>query len=86
MTRGIFSSCRLPHDDSMASWTIISQVVGLLVCSVMTASALADHESSKQPPLWTPPDDAERMAAMDVPGRMAVVPSESFFLESDPQK
>ena len=35
----------------MASWTIISQVVGLLACSLMSASALADHESSKQPPL-----------------------------------
>lgn len=70
----------------MASWTIISQVVGLVACSLMAASALADHESSKQPPLWTPLDDAERMAAMEIPGGMAVVPGGSFLMGSDPQK
>ena len=70
----------------MASWTIISQVVGLLACSLMAASALADHESSKQPPLWTALDDAERMAAMEVPGGMAVVLGGSFLMGSDPQK
>lgn len=70
----------------MARWAIISQVVGLLACSLMAASALADHESSKQPPLWTPLDDAERMAAMEVPGGMAVVPGGSFLMGSDQQK
>lgn len=70
----------------MASWTIISQVVGLLACSLIATSALADHESSKQPPLWTPLDDAERMAAMEIPGGMAVVPGGSFLMGSDPQK
>jgi len=70
----------------MASWTIVSQVVVLLACSLMAASALADHESSKQPPLWTPLDDAERMAALEVPRGMALVPGGSFLMGSDPQK
>lgn len=70
----------------MASWTIISQVVGLLASFLMAASAQADHESSKQPPIWTPLDDAERMAAMETPGGMAFVPSGSFLMGSDPQK
>ena len=53
---------------------------------LIAASARADHESSKQPPLWTPLDEAERLAVMEVPEGMALVPAGSFLMGSDPQK
>ncbi|MDH4098241.1 MAG: formylglycine-generating enzyme family protein [Nitrospira sp.] len=70
----------------MGKGTIVRGVVGLLACCVMATSALADHESSKQPPLWTPLDEAERLAVMEVPGGMVLVPSGSFLMGSDPKK
>ena len=53
---------------------------------LIAASARADHESSNQPPLWTPLDDAERLAVMEVPEGMVLVPAGSFLMGSDPQK
>jgi formylglycine-generating enzyme required for sulfatase activity len=47
--------------------------------------ALANHESSKQPPLWTPLDGPERMAAMETPGGMVAVPAGWFLMGSDPK-
>ena len=35
--------------------------------------SFANHESSAQPPLWTPLDEVESMATMDVPGGMVTV-------------
>lgn len=70
----------------MARGVVIGQVVGLLVSLLMATSALADHESSKQPPLWTALDEAERLAAIEIPGGMVVVPAGSFLMGSDPQK
>ncbi|MDH4152268.1 MAG: formylglycine-generating enzyme family protein [Nitrospira sp.] len=49
-------------------------------------SAWADHESSKQPPLWTTLDEAERLATMEVPGGMVVIPDGVFVMGSDPRK
>ncbi|MCP9455784.1 MAG: formylglycine-generating enzyme family protein [Nitrospira sp.] len=48
--------------------------------------AYADHEDSKQPPLWTPLDEAERLAAMEVPGGAVFVPAGWFLMGSDPRK
>lgn len=70
----------------MARGVVIGQVVGLLVFLLMATSALADHESSKQPPLWTALDEAERLAAIEIPGGMIVVPAGSFLMGSDPRK
>jgi formylglycine-generating enzyme required for sulfatase activity len=56
-----------------------------LVC-LITPWAWADHESSRQPPLWTPLDEAERLAAVEVPSGMVLVPAGSFLMGSDPQK
>lgn len=43
----------------------------------------ADHESSKQPPLWTPLDDVESMALLDAPGGMVLIPAGEFLMGSD---
>jgi|CXWL01.1.fsa_nt_gi iron(II)-dependent oxidoreductase len=64
------------------SWIVV-------LCSLlghMAAPAWADHESSKQPPLWTPQDEAERLGAMEVPSGMTLVPAGSFLMGSDPRK
>jgi iron(II)-dependent oxidoreductase len=58
-----------------------------LICNVAFAATLvlANHESSKQPPLWTPLDGAERLAAMDTPNGMVTVPAGWFLMGSDPK-
>ncbi len=61
----------------------------LALCSLLwlsAVSAMADHESSKQPSLWAPRDEAERLGAMEVPGGMVPVPAGSFLMGSDPRK
>lgn len=52
---------------------------------VPTGLLFANHESSKQPPLWTPLDDPERFAAMETPGGMVTVPAGWFVMGSDPR-
>ena len=74
----------------------VPSLVGLMryVCMIVScgllwliaASARADHESSKQPPLWAPRDAAERLGAMEAPGGMTLVPAGSFLMGSDPRK
>ena len=51
----------------------------------MAGTALANHESSKQPPLWTPLDEAERLATIETPEGMAVVSTGWFLMGSDPK-
>src|SRR6266545_3124210 len=57
----------------------------LVICGLTGQPAEANHESSKQPPLWTPLDGAERLAAMDTPSGMATVPAGWFLMGSDPK-
>lgn len=64
------------------AWMIV--LCGLLWLIAVPAGA--DHESSVQPPLWTPRDEAERLGAMEVPGGMILVPAGSFLMGSDPRK
>ncbi len=63
-------------------------IFSFLICNFAFAGAraLADHESSAQPPLWTPLDEVEQMAMMDVPGGMVTVPAGEFLMGSDPRK
>ena len=56
------------------------------MCCLVASLAMADHEESKQPSLWTPLDGAERLAVMEVPGGMVPVPAGTFLMGSDPQK
>jgi formylglycine-generating enzyme required for sulfatase activity len=66
--------------------TIASLAAGLMTWGMLASAALADHETSRQPPLWTPLDEAERLAIMEVPGGMVPVPAGFFLMGSDPQK
>ena len=61
-------------------------MVGLLVSFALAVPALANHESSAQPPLWTPLDEVESMAMTEVPGGMVPVPAGEFIMGSDPRK
>jgi len=69
LTFALILSCLLPLASSLVAWSV----------------AYANHESSKQPPLWTPLDGPERMAAMETPGGMAGVPAGWFLMGSDPK-
>lgn len=60
-------SCLLPLASSLIVWSV----------------AHANHESSAQPPLWTPLDGAERLAAMETPEGMVTVPAGWFLMGSD---
>jgi len=66
----LFFSCLLSLTSSLVAWR----------------AAHANHESSKQPPLWTPLDEAERLATIEVPDGMALVPAGWFLMGSDPNK
>lgn len=55
------------------------------VLCVMDIPAEANHEQSKQPLPWTPLDEAERLAGLEVPGGMMVVPGGWFLMGSDPK-
>jgi iron(II)-dependent oxidoreductase len=56
------------------------------MATICIAPSFAGHESSMQPPLWTPLDEPECLAILDVPGGMVVVPAGEFLMGSDPQK
>ncbi|WP_447601239.1 formylglycine-generating enzyme family protein [Nitrospira sp. Nam80] len=57
----------------------------IAVLCLMGMPAVASHEQSKQPSLWTPLDEAERLAGLEVPGGMVVVPGGWFLMGSDPK-
>ncbi len=63
--------------------SVLSCLLPLASCLVAWSVAHANHESSKQPPLWTPLDGPERLAAMDTPGGMVSVPAGWFLMGSD---
>lgn len=74
----------------MNKWLNVSIPALVIIVAVTfimdTAPALANHESSAQPPLWTPLDEVEQMAAIEVPGGMVAVPAGEFLMGSDPRK
>ena len=73
-----------PHPLRLTTTTV---AVALLVVLCLTGvPAIANHESSKQPPLWTPLDEAERLATIEVPEGMVLVPAGWFLMGSDPNK
>lgn len=62
---------------------MVGLATGLLLGLVTTSHA--DHELPKPPPLWSPLDEAERLALIDVPGGMVQVPAGPFLMGSDPR-
>jgi formylglycine-generating enzyme required for sulfatase activity len=73
-----------PHTLRLTKRTVA--VVLFAVISIWGWPAEANHESSKQPPLWTPLDEAERLATIEVPGGMVTVPAGWFLMGSDPNR
>jgi len=57
----------------------------LVVLCASVTPAVANHESSKQPPLWTPLDGPERLAATETPTGTVTVPAGWFLMGSDPK-
>ncbi len=72
----------------MTKWRTVS-IPALMAVAITFVAAIApakaDHESPKQPSLWTPLDEAERLAGLEVPSGMVVVPSGWFLMGSDPK-
>ena len=62
---------------------IVGVATGLVLGSV--APSHADHELPKPPPLWSPLDEPERLALIEVPNGMADVPAGPFLMGSDPK-
>ncbi|MGB4894528.1 MAG: hypothetical protein WBO94_08490, partial [Nitrospira sp.] len=55
---------------------VLGIAAGVVFGSV--APSHADHELPKPPPLWSPLDDIERLALIEVPDGMVPVPAGSF--------
>jgi formylglycine-generating enzyme required for sulfatase activity len=73
----------------MNGWITRAVLVLVQMCAMAmfcVGPSLADHESSMQPPLWTPLDEPERLAVLEVPSGMVVVPAGEFLMGSDPHK
>ena len=62
---------------------VLGIAAGVVFGSV--APSHADHELPKPPPLWSPLDDIERLALIEVPDGMVPVPAGSFLMGSDPK-
>src|SRR5262245_54721929 len=73
-----------PHPLRLTTTTVA--VALLVVLCLRGVPAIANHESSKQPPLWTALDEAERLATIEVPEGMVLVPAGWFLMGSDPNK
>ncbi|HEU4684208.1 MAG TPA: SUMF1/EgtB/PvdO family nonheme iron enzyme [Nitrospira sp.] len=67
------------------SLSFIGLIAALLIGLAISSPARANHESPAQPPLWTPLDEAERLAAFETITAMAVVPAGWFLMGSDPR-
>lgn len=59
--------------------------IALLLCAI-ALPAVADHDRPRRPEPWTPQFEEERLAILDVPGGMVLVPAGWFLMGSDPQK
>ncbi len=58
-------------------------IVSIALLVYVVAPAVADHNAPKQLPLWTPVDEAERLAGIEVPSGMVTVPAGWFLMGSD---
>ncbi|MCC2641543.1 MAG: uncharacterized protein K0S45_1956 [Nitrospira sp.] len=70
----------------MKKW-ISGSIPALCMMSIICAATpgWADHDLPKPPPLWSPLDEAERLALIDVPGGMVKVSAGGFLMGSDPR-
>ena len=69
--------------SGLFSALVMGIATGLVLGSV--APSHADHELPKPPPLWSPLDELERLALIEVPHGMAEVPAGPFLMGSDPK-
>ena len=71
--------------DRTISLIALATVMGVTAGLAAADWAHADHELPKPPPLWSPLDDVERLALIEVPAGMAQVPDGPFLMGSDPK-
>ncbi|HRB82547.1 MAG TPA: hypothetical protein PK614_09855, partial [Nitrospira sp.] len=71
--------------DRTISLIALATVMGVTALLAAADWAHADHELPKPPPLWSPLDDVERLALIEVPAGMAQVPDGPFLMGSDPK-
>lgn len=77
---------RYPLTPHALHLTKVIAGIGLLVCMFSIAMPVwADHDLPKPPPLWSPLDEAERLALTEVPGGMVPIPEGTFLMGSDPR-
>jgi formylglycine-generating enzyme required for sulfatase activity len=62
---------------------VLGLAAGLVFGSAVPSHA--DHELPKPPPLWSPLDELERLALIEVPQGTAEVPAGPFLMGSDPK-
>ena len=62
---------------------VVGLAAGLVLAVVAPGSA--DHDLPKPPSLWSPLDEAERLALTEVPAGMISIPEGAFLMGSDPR-
>ena len=89
MTGPEVKSCRLcalvTRHAPRITRSLAHSLVPIAYCLIAAGAAIADHDKPPRDP-WASPIEAERLAILNVPEEMVLVPAGSFLMGSDPRR